>query len=77
MQQPASITIPVSTAKARKKRDGDFPLARLDEHACAYAPSGRRFDGVRLGVRHWCASQTGNNRIQPNCIPLEQAKSQC
>lgn len=26
-------------------------------------------------VRQWCASQTGNNRIQPDPIRLEQAES--
>jgi len=27
-------------------------------------------------VRQLCASTTGNNRIQPDCEPLEQAESQ-
>jgi hypothetical protein len=28
-------------------------------------------------VRQLCASTTGNNRIQPDKEPLEQAESQC
>lgn len=33
--------------------------------------------GDRRAVRPLCASQTGNNRTQPDTEPLEQAEFQC